>query len=505
MEKLTDVDAAVLEIEDGEVWDAVAAFDSAVRLERQARALGDDLLVQRARLCRVTMLMRTGDPVVAVRNIWGVHRWADQHRETRLQARVQMVWSALHYVLGDAAKSLECALRSVELLDETATSYMRVWHRLKLADALAGLGSMEAARVRYAHAEEQCHRYDRPDLLLWVLNNHAYMEFANGDLERAERLADRLREAAAELKPAQLDTIGQIEIGNGRFARAERTLLLCLERCGDGREEEGHSLAGYLLTLARARRGLGAYDRAQSSLDESRALCDRRDLGHVLVQVHEEQAELYAARGEHAAAFASFKEFHRAYVSRYTADQESQARTRQALFETAEAREEARRDPLTGLRNRRFVDERLPALIDGDPSLTVALVDVDHFKRINDELSHDVGDQVLVTLSQLLVDGVASSVPDGFAARLGGEEFLLVLPRTPLPDALSLVDRIRETVSAHPWEMPFPVTISAGLASVESAPTRTQAAVVAVADRNLYAAKRSGRNRVMCETLQPTA
>ena len=91
----------------------------------------------------------------------------------------------------------------------------------------------------------------------------------------------------------------------------------------------------------------------------------------MLVRVHQEQAELHAAREEFARAFAVHKVFFAAYNELHSLQREAQARTRQAMFETAEARQEAerfreqaRRDPLTGLRNRRYVDEQLPALIE---------------------------------------------------------------------------------------------------------------------------------------------
>ena len=160
----------------------------------------------------------------------------------------------------------------------------------------------------------------------------------------------------------------------------------------------------------------------------------------MLVRVHQEQAELHAARGEFAAAFAVHKVFFAAYNDLHSEQREAQARTRQAMFETAEARQEAerfreqaRRDPLTGLRNRRYVDEQLPGLIDADPELTVAIVDLDRFKRVNDLLSHDVGDQVLVLVAKLLETELAAVSPDGFVARMGGEEFLMVLPGTEVP------------------------------------------------------------------------
>src|SRR5690349_9950723 len=133
------------------------------------------------------------------------------------------------------------------------------------------------------------------------------------------------------------------------------------------------------------------------------------------------------------------------------------------MFETAEAREEAerfreqaRRDPLTGLHNRRYVDERLPGLIAdaaaaGTP-LTLAVLDLDHFKHVNDTLSHETGDRVLVAVAGLLEAGVPAP---GFAARMGGEEFLVVLPGLDLATAVPVLDRMRAAVGGHPWQ---PVT-----------------------------------------------
>jgi diguanylate cyclase (GGDEF)-like protein len=257
------------------------------------------------------------------------------------------------------------------------------------------------------------------------------------------------------------------------------------------------------LTLARAQRGLGAYDRAQRSLDLSRELCVERDLGDTLVRVQQEQAELHAARGEFAEAFAAHKRFFAAHNRLHSQQREAQARTRQAMFETTEARQEAerfreqaRRDPLTGLHNRRYVDEELPALIGADPELAVAIVDLDHFKQINDRLSHDAGDQVLTIAARLMESELAAVSPDGFVARMGGEEFLMVLPATPLARAVALLDDIRRAVRGHDWHAVtggLPVTVSVGVASL----TETgHHGLLSTADRNLYAAKHGGRDRV---------
>jgi diguanylate cyclase (GGDEF)-like protein len=177
------------------------------------------------------------------------------------------------------------------------------------------------------------------------------------------------------------------------------------------------------------------------------------------------------------------------------------------MFETTEARQEAeqfreqaRRDPLTGLHNRRSVDERLPALISTDPDLTVALVDLDHFKQINDQLSHNVGDQVLIVIADLLTRETAAICPDGFVARMGGEEFLIVLPGAGEPWASAVLDGIRRRIRTHDWypvTHGLPVTVSIGVAGCATELVPTQTGLLSTADSRLYAAKHAGRDRVV--------
>ena len=503
--------AALLAVEDQIVWDAAAVLESTIELERRALELGDETLVTRARLCHTNMLMRTGDVAGAARQIYDLHEQAIECGESRLHSRVHLVWASIHRLLGDAAKCLEHSLSSVELLDKTATPHMRIWHRAKLADALGFADSMDAARLRYVQAEELAIQLNRPRLLKSLLNNYAYTEHAHGNHDQAQAVAARLQAHAAEhgfdLDPAELDTIGAIQIENGQYVEAERTLWQCIERHDEGRHEDADALPEYLLTLARAQRGLGATDRAQISLDMYRALCAERELHEVLVRVHQEQAELHAARGEYAEAFATHKVFFAAHDNLHSLKREALARTRQAMFETAEAREaaehfreQARRDPLTGLRNRRYLNEELPALIAAGGELTVAIVDLDHFKWINDRLSHDVGDQVLVLVANQLETELAAVAPDGFIARMGGEEFLMVLPGAGVPEAAERLNEIRRAVASYPWSGitgSLPVTISIGVAGVREASPATQPALLSIADRNLYVAKRGGRDRVV--------
>jgi diguanylate cyclase (GGDEF)-like protein len=159
------------------------------------------------------------------------------------------------------------------------------------------------------------------------------------------------------------------------------------------------------------------------------------------------------------------------------------------------------RDPLTKLFNRGYLDAELERLIaasrrSGDP-VTVALIDVDDFKGINDSFGHQKGDEVIVQVANVL----AVSVREGdVAARYGGDELALILPETSLNDAVNVCERVRRAVEAAPWHgiaAGARVTISIGLAQASGADE--PACLMAAADRSLYRAKWSGRNRTVAE------
>lgn len=166
---------------------------------------------------------------------------------------------------------------------------------------------------------------------------------------------------------------------------------------------------------------------------------------------------------------------------------------------------QAMRDPLTGVFNRRhlnagLLDEEIDrARVNGE-SLTVIICDIDGFKAVNDTHGHQAGDTLLRDFAHLLL----SMTRDGIdtVVRYGGEEFLLILPETDLPDGLALAERIRtkltEAISMH-GDVRINATASFGVVStclLPHLPTIASHALIARADELMYAAKRSGRNRV---------
>jgi diguanylate cyclase (GGDEF)-like protein len=161
----------------------------------------------------------------------------------------------------------------------------------------------------------------------------------------------------------------------------------------------------------------------------------------------------------------------------------------------------SRHDELTGLPNRRHGQQQLErawrAALDSGRYVSLALIDVDHFKRINDQLGHEAGDRVLVELADILR---RSSRPDDVVVRWGGEEFLLLFPGTGLPDAVAICHRISDLIGAHDWSDSAgesSVTISAGVTATRG--RRSVSELLSRADELLYQAKRNGRSRVEVE------
>lgn len=171
-------------------------------------------------------------------------------------------------------------------------------------------------------------------------------------------------------------------------------------------------------------------------------------------------------------------------------------------------KEQAIRDALTGLFNRRYLDETLPremarATRDGYP-LAVIMVDIDHFKQINDRHGHPAGDEVIRALARLLHEGAREG---DIACRYGGEEFVIALPHMDIEAALARAGKWRqaaaERVVRH-GELEIRFTLSAGIA-VFPLHAREVDSLLECADLALYLSKREGRNRVTCFRRQEDA
>ncbi|AWN24423.1 GGDEF domain-containing protein [Deinococcus irradiatisoli] len=224
-------------------------------------------------------------------------------------------------------------------------------------------------------------------------------------------------------------------------------------------------------------------------------------------RAHEALAEAYASAGRFEAAFQTqravtrgverlFRDYHqqRALVGQI-AQQAREAEVRaQALAQAA------LRDPLTGAPNRtqamQVMAERHRQASGGEAS-AIALMDLDHFKRVNDTYGHLAGDSVLIEVIRLLT---AELRPQDLLARLGGEEFVVIFAETTLSEAARRCEQLRQVLRRATWESAAPglsITGSFGLAALDA--RRSVTAALQAADSAMYAAKASGRNAVCVE------
>jgi diguanylate cyclase (GGDEF)-like protein len=162
-----------------------------------------------------------------------------------------------------------------------------------------------------------------------------------------------------------------------------------------------------------------------------------------------------------------------------------------------EAEQRAVSDPLTGLRNRREFERALPERAGAKPPPVATLIyaDLDHFKKLNDTLGHAAGDSALRHVARILESAVRDK---DLVARIGGEEFAVWMPHTPIASGCEVAERIRETVAATPWRWngeAYPLTLSCGVAGLPDT-VRDATNLRGAADAALYRAKEAGRNRV---------
>lgn len=169
--------------------------------------------------------------------------------------------------------------------------------------------------------------------------------------------------------------------------------------------------------------------------------------------------------------------------------------------ELAQAKRAVLVDPLTRLWNRGGGDEFLARqhqiAVQNGEKFCLVMMDIDFFKKINDTYGHAAGDEVLREVARRILRGIRS---EDFACRRGGEEFLLVIADPAATDALSIAQRVRETIRSTPvvvGEHSIPVTISMGLAYFDPAAIVSPEEVIQLADAGLYRAKQTGRDRII--------
>ncbi|WP_326542860.1 GGDEF domain-containing protein [Pseudorhodoferax sp.] len=390
------------------------------------------------------------------------------------------------------------------------------WHAERLlTDALAIARQAQAAPAEFTALN------NLTGVLIgayYLLDGVAPADEARGTLERALACIEQ----AMALGPVMAEDFYQVFV-RGNLGE----VLVHLGRLDDARRELGAALAiaernGHDAQLWRIRTSIaelhlreGAAETAWQHLQDVLRLSAVTDVPVVHLRVHHALWRTAQALGRPQEALAHLERYQQHERQRLL----SQLRGRSQLFvtkvEAEQVRLEARRageratqaevdariDQLTGLGNRRELDLRWLPLAERlqreQRPLALAMVDLDHFKQINDRYGHAIGDEVLVVMARLLRENTRAH---DVVVRVGGEEFLAVLPEVDARGALEICERLRQRVAAYPWAglgggqaAGLSVSLSVGLAS---APPYELRPLLDRADAALYAVKRSGRNQV---------
>ena len=428
--------------------------------------------------------------------------------------------AGLYRIMGDAETGRLFSEKCLQAARESATA-------INEAGALCQISEYLSGRGEYAQA----------------------LEVSGEALSVARRI--RQTQPSAELNVRQSQ--GQAYAGLGQWPEAIACFQEALKIAGSSQDRRYESI--FLQELAAAYRQEGRRVDARAALEQALAAAEEAGARQHVYTAHRDLGKLCQEEGDLAGALAHAEAYHAVEREVRTAEadnrakalavrmqveaakQESLAHQRDAELhrlrnvelaaanrtlqqqaallqaqaeemqaQAEELRRRATEDGLTGLYNRRYLEGALArqfheARRSGAP-LAVAMADVDHFKGINDRFGHQIGDEVLMTVAHLFREACRAS---DVIARYGGEEFALALPGTDLAGGVEVCERVRRAVQTHTWAAIHPalgVTVSLGVSADPSATHHER--LLGLADEQLYAAKRAGRNRV-CAGLCPHA
>jgi len=471
--------------------DYAASMDIGMQAIRLWQEIGDPAQESMTRSIITRVLTLTGDLDEALDEGLTALETADRSGELRPRMVALTAVSIVHYTLGQTATAMGYCERAAE----TARLLGDVIGHGALIDTMACIYYTTAETARDAGDETTAGRHiaiaierSREAVGIARAAGHRYYQAnALGNLAEALAWAGRPTEALATLESFQIDP------------------------ALDARSTMAHHLdcrGSICMALERYDQAIGLFLQALELSPESNAA----------MAICEHLSDAYERSGDLRAALDYHKRFHALFITVASEATQRSAGVAAIRLETSRAKEyavqesvraeklhhtnleltllaedlrqQSLEDPLTGLANRRLLDRML-----AEGPYAIALIDVDHFKRVNDVNSHQVGDDVLRHLGRLLRGSCRTG---DTAARYGGEEFALLLSDASDVAASATAERVRALVEAFDWGQITPglrITVSIGVAGTHEAASAT--AALELADRRLYAAKNAGRNRVV--------
>jgi diguanylate cyclase (GGDEF)-like protein len=524
----------------GYLEDPAGSLAEAIRCHEIARLEANATLCARALALQSAVSLHRGDLPNALRLAVEAERHAEGGTNTAARAEVGAVKAQLSFFTGSYAEALSHAEHAVRRADTTGDVELQIFVRrttcvvfgnVAHGDWRDQLEELLAMTIATGNRWEEA--ISRNDLACYS-QEQGQLEDAEAEIDRALAVVDTISGASSFARAIVLSTRADIRLLAGRPAEAlddaERSIRALTatgeanpyvlgvtvraavqarmalgnydeaQRAGEGalawigdRVPQTRSLI--LTTMADALREAGRVEAAYEALARAAELERQafRELSGLQLSLERATLEVRAARRETESLAAKNRQLAEAH-------HELERRTEQLEALQEQLRDQADRDWLTGLHNRRYLARELERLTHESRvgPLSLSVLDLDHFKAINDRYGHDVGDQVLMRVARLLCDELRDT---DVIVRSGGEEFLFVMHHTDERAALTCCARIREAIRGEDWDQIAPgltVTSSLGLASDED-PSDLEA-LVRLADQRLYEAKHNGRDCVVGPT-----
>jgi len=485
-------------------------------------------------------LVASGRYALATRTLLDALALAEARQQSWIVASLERRLGSVYDMAGDDVAALE-------LFERARDHFAALGDREGLARSVLSLGVLWTRRRNLDEARQQldaalllADANGSPVERARVRANLGYTCELQGDYARGREVLEQslaISEPIAHpLQIIALLNLARIDLAERDAARAAATLRRVEPMIESGNQfgrQEAWLLRGRLAVLE------GRYDDAVGCIRTAIRMADELGAKRELHELWEALASAYEAAGDYRSAFAALRQVfeideslrreqavvqvataaerraaekaqHEAELARASerAMRESLARLQQAQADLRRANEDkdallaelhrqTREDPLTKLLNRRALDDELERECARagrhDRPLSVVLLDIDHFKRINDEHSHETGDAALVALATCLA---AARRQDDIVARLGGEEFVLLLPETLAAQAVRVCEDVQAQVASYAWHTLAiaPVTVSFGVAQHRELDTAQL--LLGRADQAMYSAKQRGRNRI---------
>lgn len=441
----------------------------------------------------------------------------------------------VHSVLGSHTEAVGYYLRALTLAREQADTQAELVMLGNLGFLFEEMGDFEQALTYYDQALTQSDRVKDRYFRVSILSNKCSSLRQLGRFDQALCVGLQAHQEALESgnemrRAPTLQVLAALYKDIGEYEQADQQIQEAIQIykvVGNLRHlPEALRLQGGLASL-RGEHGL-AEAAFREALERTQTEGDPKEEA----AAHREMAEHFEGCGEPSKALTHFKAYHAleqrlrreqvqlVLASRLT-DMENEVARKEAELQRlrngelaelvaaleranqqkevllAQLSQQAIEDPLTGLYNRRYLEEYLPRELQfaqrQRQPLALALADLDNFKQINDRFSHEVGDQVLKIVSQIFRKHSRKS---DVVIRYGGEELLLVMPETDAIQGRDVCERICRAVECHPWKhfhSELRVTLSMGLSDSR---TRSPQRLLQHADRMLYVAKNAGKNQV---------